>query len=248
MHLSGESVVNRLLSKTFTRSLGFALVLVAGVLPAVVHAQSTLRRPADTTTESDTNTLPSHIAIRVESETVPMETFRGRVETLVSQYERKAKKQGKKFDPEKVRKRFENRIKRKMISRLLLDVHSRRENVQVPEEKFQKIWENIIERTGSLEEYRKKMKKQGLSLEEAKRKARTRLRRRQYIQEQITDVSVSDTEIRKVYMNHRERFKRVGRKRAVRFIRKQILKKKENQASRVFINKLKQKSLVQTNV
>lgn len=87
-----------------------------------------------------------------------------------------------------------------------------------------------------------------LTLEEAKGKVRTRLRRHQDLREQISGVSVSDPEIRKVSINHRERFKRVGRKRAVRFIRKQTLKKRENQARKIFVANPERKSLVPTNV
>lgn len=224
--------------------LGLTLALL--LFPALAPAQTTPEIPADT--EADTNPLPSHIAIRVESETVPMETFRNRVEGLLKQYEKKAKKADKDYDREDIRERISDRIKRKMISRLLLEVHSRRENVEVPAKKIEQAWDRVLKEAGGREKYRKQMKQRGLSLEEAKEQVRVRLRRRQYISNQISNVTVTDTEIKKVYMNHRERFKRWGRKRAAQFIRKKIIEKKENQASRVFIGRLKKKSLVQTNV
>lgn len=224
--------------------LGLTLALLLS--PTLAPAQTTPETASDT--EADTNPLPPHIAIRVESETVPMETFRNRVEGLLKQYEKKARKAGKDYDREEIRKKISNRIKRKMISRLLLEVHSRRENVNVPAKKFERTWNQVLEQAGGLEKYRKQMNQKGLNLEEARKQVRVRLRRRQYISNRISNVTVTDTEIKKVYMNHRERFKRWGRKRAVQFIRKKILEKKENQASRIFIGRLKQKSRVQTNV
>lgn len=239
-----------ILSRTYT--IVFVLILVLAVTlagnTAKVHAQSPTDGGSDTITSTDTEPLPSHIAIRVENETVPMETFQNRVDNLVEQYVSKAKKSGKDYDREEARANFGDRIKRKIISRLLLEVHARRAGTRVPEEKFKNTWQSVIDKAGSREEYREKIEEKGMTMKEARQQVRNELRRRQYIKEQMPEVSVSDTEVLKVYRKNREQLKGFGQRRALQFIKKRLIKKKENQASKVFIGKLRRKSLVQTNV
>lgn len=187
-------------------------------------------------------TLPSYVAIRVENETVPMDRFQKRVDALFEDYKEKADKRGREYDPERVRNGIQDKIKSRILSRLLLNIYSQRSDVTVPEEKFQKRWKRALEEVGSEEEYREKLEKQGSSIQEAKEEIRKHLKKLEFVRQNTPEVTVSDTEILKVYKNNKKRFQKVDNQRAFRFIRKKIMKRKENQASKALIAELKEKA------
>lgn len=220
--------------------LFFAVVFVCLLFfhPPVI-AQST----SDTFVEtSEGDTLPANVAIQVENETVPLDSFQKRVDALFEDYKEKATKRGREFNPEEVRNGIQDKVKSRILSRLLLNIYSKQSDVTVPEERFQKRWKKTLENVGSEEEYKEKLEKQGSSLEEAKKQVRNHIKKLEYVRQNTPEVTVSDTEIMKVYNKNKQRFKNIDNQRAFQFIRKKILKRKENQASKALIAELKEKS------
>jgi FKBP-type peptidyl-prolyl cis-trans isomerase (trigger factor) len=216
--------------------VGVFLIQLLSSSPII--AQST----NDTHVKVAGGTLPSHIAIKVENETVPMDRFQKKVDALFDDYKEKAEKRGRDYDPDRVRNGIQKKVKSRILSRLLLNIYSQRSDVTVPEERFQKQWKRTLEKAGSEEEYQKKLEEQGSSLKQAKEEIRNHLKKLEYVRQNTPKVTVTDTEIKEVYTKNKKRFQNIDPQRASRFIRKKIMKRKENQASKVLIADLKKKA------
>ncbi len=233
--LRGKGLQIKKASSFLFMFLFFGLGLLgAGLFPSTLYAQ-------DTSTRTDTS-LPDHIAIQVENETVPMDVFERRVENLFSKYKEKADKKGQEYDPEKVRDRLRRKIKNTIVSRLVVSYHAERSDVSVSDERVQKTIDRAIENADSREAYLEKLEKQGSSLEETRDAIRKEMLKKKYIRENMAEVTVTDTAIQEVYLNNKDTFQGMSGKRAYRYIKKRIRREKENRASKAFVAQLKRKS------
>ena len=195
--------------------------------------------PAD---QQYADSLPANVALQVENETVPMDVFNRRVESLLESYKKNADKKGQKYDSDKVRDRLQQKVKNRIVSRLVLKIYAERSDVTVPDEKIQKKLDRAIQKAGSREKFKDNLEEKGSSIDDVRNSIRKNLRIERYVRENIPEVTVSDTEIQEIYLNNKDQFQQVSAKRAYRFIKRRLHRKKENHASKVLVGKLKEKS------
>jgi hypothetical protein len=188
------------------------------------------------------------IAIRVEHETFPMSVFQNRVEKILNRTKAKAKQSNREFDTERAREEIVNSLKKRLLSRLILDAHADIAGATVPQKQIRNQISKRIQLAGSKEAFRKQIEKRGMTMEQFREQLREKLRRKNFVQQEIGPITVTDTEIEKVYQDNKKRLSRYNKARAMKVLREKIKRAKNNRKSKDLVSRLREKSDIEINI
>lgn len=196
----------------------------------------------------DTNAMdiPPNVAIKVGEDTVSRDEFRGRLERRFNKVKR-SRQLPDTADLQKVREAAKETIRRQIVNRMVVRYHALRSGMDAPDTLVEKAFQASIEEAGSREKFEKQLAERGSSVEEHRDRIRRKILMRLYLEENVEEPEISDTEIKRVYDANKGRISQSYEEIKPR-LRQMIRKKKYERATARLVRELKRKTEIKVNL
>ncbi len=186
-------------------------------------------------------------AIKVGSKTISQEAFQKEVEQTIQKFKKRMPKgsgKGKRME-----KMVRNRLKRRKVRQLLLEHHAEKSEISVSDEEVEKKWNEYKKKAGSEKRLKQALKQQGRS-SDPRKNLKSVLRIQKFVEKHVDEEQdVAEKEVKAFFeKNKKKRYKGKKYENVKGKIRSQLQQQKRNEQFRKLINKLKEKTDVQTNL
>lgn len=228
---------------------GMSLLLLFVTLTAAIAQEG------DTATGETTANNP---AIRVEDRTVSRSEYERKVNRRLQQLQQRLRQMARargsttakklRSDTERLRERVHQQVKNQEVTRLLLQVHADRAGITVSDTDVDEHWRKLADRAGSEEALVRKIEEMGQGRESFRRRLSNQIRIQRFVDQNVTEPSVSDTEVEQFYRQNEDQLGERSLKEMRPRIRQQIKRQKKQRATRELIRTLRERSDVVVNV
>lgn len=222
-------------------SVLFVLIVFVG-LPGDLLAQN---GPQSTEATGDTEYV-----VKIGEFTVSRGRFESRVEGMFNRWMEKFRQSNRTDTPDldRVRNEIRRKLRDRYVNRLVLKHAIKQSDVSVPDTVVQQRWDKGVKQAGSEKEFRKRLKRRGLTRDTFLRKVRKRLKKRRFLNKHLGALTVSDSEVRSFYDNNKEDLVDKPLETLRPRIRRLLKKRKRDKKIGKLITELKTKAPVSINI
>ncbi|MFB6347413.1 MAG: SurA N-terminal domain-containing protein [bacterium] len=218
--------------------LPFAMLFVLGVFLLAAPPSSKATENSTETSAHDTS-----YAIKIGEQSISKEDYQSIVEGTFQQWKNKysRKKSGDTPDLDKIRSTIRRKIKDQQIRKLHFKHAWKPSDILVPDTMVKVMWKRGVQKAGSAEAFRENLKKRGMTEDTFLRRARNRIKKREFKKQLLKDVTASDTELRNYYEKNEDEFKGRPFEDVKKKLKRVMLKRKRNKALQKYLDNLREK-------
>ncbi|MFB6356042.1 MAG: SurA N-terminal domain-containing protein [bacterium] len=191
----------------------------------------------------------SEVAIKVDGESISKAKFNKQVKRRMNRMKKRMQRPGKSTPSlKKIRPKIKQRLRKKMINRLILKSHAQQSDVTVNKKEVDKEWNKFVRRVGSEKMLKKKLRQAGKSPEKMRSMLRDKIKVKKFIESKTGEVTVTDEELRNYYKRNKRRFKNTKFERIKPRLKKRLRSRKKRRKVQKLVSRLKKESDISVNV
>ncbi len=176
----------------------------------------------ESTDEDVTTASPDEaeeVAIRVDDETISMAEFEERLDGQMQQFRQRMGGDTGEDTPmqgpmRQLRSQMKRRLANQMVQRLLITSHMKQAGITVSDSEVQAQWQQLSQRFPNRESLQRTLRQQGTSETDVRSRIREKLKLQKYLDEEIGEIEVTDSEARQYFERNRSEYERPEQVRA----------------------------------